>query len=166
MSDTAVQENAPAPAFSLASDTNATVDLASLRGSTVVLYFYPKDDTSGCTKEACEFRDLFPRFQGSNAIILGVSPDSVASHRKFKQKYNLPFTLLADEDHAVADAYGVWKEKSMYGKKYMGVERTTFIIDADGKVARIFPKVRVDGHAEEVAKAVREVAKVGKEGGG
>jgi peroxiredoxin Q/BCP len=119
-----------------------------------VLYFYPKDDTSGCTTEACELRDAFPRFTSANAVILGVSPDSVASHAKFKKKYALPFTLLADTDHAIADAYGVWKQKSMYGRKYMGVERTTFVIGADGRVARVFEKVKPAGHAADVAEAI------------
>jgi peroxiredoxin Q/BCP len=143
-----------APDFAVAADDGSTVSLAGLRGRPVVLYFYPKDDTSGCTTEACELRDAFPRFTSANAVILGVSPDSVASHVKFKKKYALPFTLLADTDHAIADAYGVWKQKSMYGRKYMGVERTTFVIGADGRVARVFEKVKPAGHAADVAEAI------------
>jgi len=143
-----------APDFTVLTDTNEPLTLSALRGTPVVLYFYPKDDTSGCTTEACEFRDLFPRFQGGKATVLGVSPDPVKSHVRFKEKYQLPFTLLADTEHAVAEAYGVWREKSMYGKKYMGVERTTFVIDRDGRIARVFEKVKPAGHAEEVAQAV------------
>jgi thioredoxin-dependent peroxiredoxin len=143
-----------APDFAVTADDGSTVSLAALRGRPVVLYFYPKDDTSGCTTEACELRDAFPRFTTANAVILGASPDSVASHQKFKKKYDLPFTLLADPDHALAESYGVWKQKSMYGRKYMGVERTTFVIDAAGRVARVFEKVKPAGHAAEVAAAV------------
>jgi peroxiredoxin Q/BCP len=147
--------NRVAPDFSLPADDGTTVRLKALRGQPVVLYFYPKDDTSGCTVEACEFRDLFPRFKKSKAVVLGVSPDPVKSHVKFKAKYDLPFTLLADEDHAVCEAYDVWKEKSMYGRKYMGVERSTFLIDAKGKLVRAWIKVTPKGHAEEVAEAVK-----------
>jgi peroxiredoxin Q/BCP len=123
----------------------------------VVLYFYPKDDTSGCTTEACEFRDLFPRFSAADAVVVGVSPDSAASHVKFKAKYGLPFTLVADTDHRVAEAYGVWAEKSMYGRRYMGVERTTVLVDRAGRVARVFAKVKPAGHAEAVAAALAEL---------
>jgi peroxiredoxin Q/BCP len=144
-----------APAISLPSDTGETVTLASLKGKTVIVYFYPKDDTSGCTTEACEFRDLFPRFSQHDAVVLGVSPDSVASHAKFKAKYELPFTLLADVDKVVCQAYGVWKEKSMYGRKYMGVERTTVVIDGKGVITHIFEKVKPKGHAQEVMGAMR-----------
>mgnify|MGYP002783543508 FL=1 len=144
----------PAPDFTLLTDTGDALSLASLKGRTVVLYFYPKDDTSGCTTEACEFRDLFPRFTNTNAVILGVSPDDVKSHQKFKSKYELPFTLLADTEHAVAEAYDVWKEKSMYGRKYMGVERTTFVIDGAGVLRHVFEKVKPAGHAEAVAAVV------------
>ena len=144
-----------APAFTLDTDTGAQLSLKDLKGRPVVLYFYPKDDTSGCTVEACEFRDTMPRFHKSKAVILGVSPDSVKSHQKFKTKYDLPFTLLADTDHAVAEKYGVWKEKSMYGRKYMGVARTTFIIDGAGKITKIFEKVTPKGHAQEVEAAVK-----------
>ena len=147
-----------APDFTLPADDGSSVSLKSLRGHTVVLYFYPKDDTTGCTRQACDFRDGFPRFKKSDAIILGVSPDSVKSHVKFKSKYKLPFTLLADTDHAVCEEYGVWKEKSMYGRKYMGVERSTFIIDAKGKLVREFRKVSADGHADMIAAALAELA--------
>ena len=147
-------EGEQAPEFTLESDEGKQVSLKSLRGAPVVLYFYPKDDTSGCTTEACEFRDLFPRFEAGGAVVLGVSPDDVKSHVKFKKKYGLPFTLLADTEKEVAQAYGVWKEKSMYGRKYMGVERTTFLIDAKGKVARVFEKVKPAGHAAEVQEAL------------
>ncbi len=143
-----------APDFTLPTDSGDELTLSSLRGRPVVLYFYPKDDTSGCTTEACEFRDLVPRFESSKAVILGVSPDSVASHKKFKAKYELTFPLIADVDKVACQAYGVWKEKSMYGKKYMGVERTTFLIDADGKIARVYAKVKPAGHAADVMEAV------------
>ncbi|MEI6740206.1 MAG: thioredoxin-dependent thiol peroxidase [Gemmatimonadaceae bacterium] len=143
-----------APDFSVLTDTGETLTLSSLRGTPVVLYFYPKDDTSGCTTEACEFRDLFPRFQQGKAVILGVSPDPVKSHAKFKAKYELPFTLLADTDQAICTAYGVWKEKSMYGRKYMGVERTTVLIDANGQIRQLFEKVKPAGHAAAVMAAL------------
>jgi len=154
-----------APAFTLDTDTGERLSLRDLKGKPVVLYFYPKDDTSGCTAEACEFRDAFPRFDKSKAVILGVSPDPVKSHQKFKAKYELPFTLLADTDHAVAEQYGVWKEKSMYGRKYMGVERTTFIIDAAGKMAKIFEKVKPQGHAAEVEAALATLPAAGARSG-
>ncbi len=144
----------PAPDFTLDTDAGTPLTLSSLRGQPVVLFFYPKDDTSGCTTEACEFRDSFPRFDASKAVVLGISPDPVKSHVKFKAKYELPFTLLADIDKVAAQAYDVWKEKSMYGKKYMGVERTTFLIDAKGVVAHVFEKVKPAGHAEEVMTAI------------
>lgn len=144
-----------APDFTVLTDTGETLTLSDLQGKPVVLYFYPKDDTSGCTTEACEFRDLFPRFKRDKAVVLGVSPDSVASHAKFKTKYELPFILLADTEKAISQAYGVWKEKSMYGRKYMGVERTTFIIDAAGRIAQVFAKVKPAGHAEEVMAALK-----------
>ncbi len=143
-----------APDFTLPTDTGDDLTLSSLRGQPVVLYFYPKDDTSGCTTQACEFRDMFPRFDTSNAVILGVSPDPVKSHQKFKAKYELPFTLIADTEKVACQAYDVWKEKSMYGRKYMGVERTTFIIDASGHIAHIFEKVKPAGHAEKVMEIV------------
>ena len=144
-----------APDFTVLTDTGETLTLSDLQGKPVVLYFYPKDDTSGCTTEACEFRDLFPRFKRDKAVVLGVSPDPVASHAKFKTKYELPFILLADTEKVISQAYGVWKEKSMYGRKYMGVERTTFIIDAAGRIAQVFAKVKPAGHAEEVMAALK-----------
>ncbi len=143
-----------APDFTLPTDTGDDLTLSSLRGRPVVLYFYPKDDTPGCTTESCEFRDLTPRFDGSKAVIIGVSPDSVTSHQKFKAKFELPFTLIADTDKVASIAYDVWKEKSMYGKKYMGVERTTFVIDKDGRISHVFAKVKPAGHAAEVMEAV------------
>lgn len=149
-----VSEGKSAPAFTLDTDSGETLSLKDLKGRPVVLYFYPKDDTPGCTVEACEFRDAFPRFKGSKAVILGISPDSVKSHQKFKVKFDLPFTLLADEDHAIAEKYGVWQKKSMYGRTYMGIARTTFVIDQDGKVAKVFEKVKPKGHAEEVEQAI------------
>ncbi len=143
-----------APDFSLLTDDGSQLTLRSLRGRAVVLYFYPKDDTSSCTVEACEFRDAFPTFDTSMAVILGISPDSVKSHAKFKSKYDLPFTLLADTEQTVATRYDVWKQKSMYGKKYMGVIRTTFIIDAKGKLRKVFTNVKSAGHAAEVIAAI------------
>lgn len=148
----------PAPPFTLATDSGAQLSLADLRGSTGVLYFYPKDDTGGCTKEACGFRELFPRFTRDKAVILGISPDSVQSHRKFKEKYGLPFTLLADEGHEVAERYGLWVEKTLYGRKYMGVARTTYIIGPEGTIRRIFEKVKPEGHAAEVEAALKSGA--------
>jgi peroxiredoxin Q/BCP len=145
-----VEEGTPAPDFELPSDEGETVKLSALRGKPVVLYFYPKDDTPGCTTEACEFRDAYDRFREQGVEILGVSPDTEASHQKFKSKYELPFTLLADPDHEVAEAYGVWKEKRNYGKTYHGVERSTFVIDAEGKVARAMRGIRPAGHAAQV----------------
>ena len=149
-----LRENDPAPPFELPGDDGTNISLKKLAGRPVVLYFYPKDDTSGCTVEACEFRDAFPRFEGAGATILGVSPDDIPSHRSFKRKFELPFTLLADTRHEVAERYGVWKEKSLYGRTYMGVERTTFLIDAGGRIARIFESVNPEGHADEVAAAI------------
>ena len=149
-----VAEGNPAPDFSLTSDAGEIVSLASLRGKPVVLYFYPKDDTPGCTTQACGIRDSWGAFEQSGAVVLGVSPDSESSHVKFKQKFDLPFTLLADPDHATAEAYGVWVEKSMVGKKYMGVERSTFVIDADGNVVKVMRKVKPGTHAEEVLAAL------------
>lgn len=143
-----------APDFTALTDAGEKLKLSSLKGRKVVLYFYPKADTPGCAKEACGFRDEMPGFAGADAVILGVSPDPVRAVAKFKQKYSLPFTLLADEDHAVAEKYGVWVEKSMYGKTYMGVARTTCIINAEGKIAAIFPKVKVEGHSAEVLAAL------------
>lgn len=147
----------PAPDFTLLDQNGEETTLSKLKGSPVVLYFYPKDNTSGCTKQACGFRDDHAAFENIGARILGVSPDPVASHAKFAGKHELPFTLLADPEKTVCQAYGVWKEKSMYGRKYMGVERTTFLIDAQGIVRQIFPKVKVTGHVEAVLKAVEEL---------
>jgi peroxiredoxin Q/BCP len=151
-----LKPGAVAPDFSLAADDGKAVALKDLRGKPVVLYFYPKDDTPGCTKEACQFRDSWKDVQQTGAVVLGVSPDSVTSHQKFKQKYSLPFPLLADVDHQVASAYGAWGEKSMYGKKYQGILRTTYLIDRTGRIARVFENVKPEGHAAEVVAALRE----------
>ena len=142
-----------APNFSLPADNGGKASLKPLKGKAVVLYFYPKDDTPGCTAEACAFRDALPDFSKVKAAIIGISRDSVASHAKFKTKFGLSFPLASDEDGKVCQAYGVWVEKSMYGKKYMGIERSTFLIDAKGVVRNVWRKVKVDGHAEEVLKA-------------
>jgi peroxiredoxin Q/BCP len=150
-----VNEQEQAPDFTVKTDEGKDLRLSSLRGQPVVLYFYPKDDTPGCTIEACELRDAFPRFKKSKAVILGVSPDDVASHQKFKHKFDLPFTLLADTDHKIAEQYGVWVEKSMYGKDYWGVQRATFVIDSKGTVAKVFPKVKPQGHAAEVEAEIK-----------
>jgi len=147
-----LKEGSKAPSFELMSDEGKKVSLKDFAGKKVVLYFYPKDDTPGCTKEACSFSENDKRLQKAGAIVIGISADSVASHQKFKGKYKLGFPLLSDPDKEVIQKYGVWKEKSMYGKKYMGIERTTFIIDEQGKIAHIFPKVKVEGHTEEVLK--------------
>ena len=146
----------PAPPFTLPSDQGGTVELEALRGRPVVLYFYPKDDTTGCTTQACDFRDNWREVERRGAVVLGVSPDGLRSHAKFRKKYRLPFPLLADEDHAVANAYGAWGEKSLFGHRYHGILRTTFIIDADGRIARVFPRVRPKGHAAEVLAALDE----------
>jgi peroxiredoxin Q/BCP len=145
-----------APAFSLPDQAGTTHSLADYAGQPVVVYFYPKDDTPGCTKEACYFRDLSAEFAKKDAVILGVSPDSVESHVKFRDKFGLPFPLLADPGAEIATRYGVWKERSMYGKKFMGVERTTFVIGKDGTIRKVFPKVSVEGHADEVLAALDE----------
>ncbi len=149
-----IAEGAVAPEIESVDEHGKAFVLSSLRGKNVVLYFYPKADTPGCTKEACAFRDERAKFTRRDTAIVGVSPDTSAAQLKFKQKFDLPFTLLADKDHAAAEAYGVWKEKSMYGKKYMGIERTTFVIGKDGRIRKIFPKVKVEGHAEEVLAAL------------
>lgn len=149
-----LQEGQPAPDFTLRDSAGNAISLADFRGSKVVLYFYPKDDTPGCTKEACDFRDAYSKITDLGAVVLGVSPDDTASHAKFAGKYGLPFTLLADPEGKTAAAYGVWKEKSSYGRTYMGVERTTFIIDEEGRVRKIFPRVKVDGHVDEVLAAL------------
>ncbi len=146
-----------APAFTLNDSNGKKISLSSFKGKNIVLYFYPKDMTSGCTREACDFRDSFPDFKKVKAEVIGISTDSESSHQKFAARYDLPFILLSDEKKEVVEKYGVWKEKSMYGKKYMGIERTTFIIDGSGKIKFVFPKVKVDGHADEVLKALREI---------
>ena len=143
-----IDRGSTAPDFTLASDEGGEVTLSALRGRKVVLYFYPKDDTPGCTIQACDFRDAAPSFGRLDATVLGVSPDSIESHGQFRKKFGLNFPLLADEDHAVSEAYGVWKERSMYGRKFMGVERSTFLIDEEGCVAGVWRKVKPKGHAE------------------
>lgn len=139
-----------APAFTLPSDSGKTVSLKDFKGKVVVLYFYPKDLTPGCTQESCDFRDAWQTLKKKGVVVLGLSKDSVKSHQKFRDTHDLPFPLLADEDTEICQAYGVWKEKSLYGRKYMGIERVTFIIDAAGKIAMIYPKVKVKGHVQEV----------------
>ena len=146
-----------APDFTAATDGGATLGLKSLAGKKVVLYFYPKDDTPGCTKEACGFRDNLPDFSGLDAEIVGVSKDSAAKHDKFKAKYELPFTLVADEDGAICEAYGTWIEKSMYGRKYMGIDRATFLIDQEGVIRQVWRKVKVKGHVEAVLAATADL---------
>jgi thioredoxin-dependent peroxiredoxin len=153
-----IEEGQAAPEFELPTDRGDTVSLRSLRGKPVVLYFYPKDDTPGCAAQACGIRDAWGEFERAGAVVLGVSPDDETSHAKFRDKYELPFPLLADTDHSVADAYGVWGEKRMYGKTYMGIERSTFVIDADGTVARVFRKVKPDTHADDVLAALAPAA--------
>ena len=149
-----IEEGATAPDFTLKSDRGEDVRLSDLRGKPVVLYFYPQDDTPGCTKEACAYRDRSSDLQATGAVVLGVSPDDVASHGKFRDKYSLNFPLLADTGHKIADTYGAWREKNMYGKKSMGIQRSTFLIDAEGKVRKVWKKVSVDGHDEAVLKAL------------
>jgi peroxiredoxin Q/BCP len=149
-----VEEGQPAPDFELASDAGERVTLSDLRGHPVVLYFYPKDDTPGCTTQACGIRDAYDAFREKGAVVLGVSPDDEASHVRFKEKYHLPFKLLADPEHRVAEEYGVWKERNMYGKKSMGIERSTFVIDADGHVAKAMRRVNPELHASEVLEAL------------
>jgi peroxiredoxin Q/BCP len=149
-----IEEGKPAPDFELATDMGERVKLSDYRGRPVVLYFYPKDDTPGCTVEACGFRDAHTAFEKRGAVILGVSPDDEASHVKFKQKYSLPFPLLADPEHRVAEQYGVWGEKKFAGKTYLGVNRTTFVIDGAGNVAKVMKNVKPDGHPEQVLAAL------------
>ena len=149
-----IEEGATAPDFTLKSDKGQDVRLSELRGKPVVLYFYPKDDTPGCTKEACAFRDRSADLKKAGAVVLGVSPDDVASHGQFRDKYSLNFPLLADTGHKIADAYGAWREKNMYGKKSMGIQRSTFLIDPAGKVRKIWKRVNVDGHDEAVLAAL------------
>ena len=149
-----INEGDQAPDFTLHSDAGTDVTLSSLRGRPVVLYFYPKDDTPGCTTQACGIRDAYGEFERAGAVVLGISPDDERSHTKFKDKYGLPFALLADTDHAVAEQYGVWGEKSYAGKKYMGVKRSTFVIGADGNVARVMHAVKPATHADDVLAAL------------
>jgi peroxiredoxin Q/BCP len=147
-----------APAFTLTDANGKQVSLKDFKGKDVVVYFYPKDDTPGCTREACGFRDAKAKFAKHKAVVLGVSPDSPASHEKFRAKYKLPFTLLADEGHKVAEKYGAWREKNMYGKKSMGIVRSTFVIDAAGTVAKVFKAVKVDGHDEQVLAVLKTLS--------
>ena len=149
-----VEEGERAPDFSLVSDSGAAVALSSFRGRPVVLYFYPKDDTPGCTTQACGIRDVYSEFSDRGAVVLAVSPDDEASHVRFKEKYSLPFTLLADPEHEVAEEYGVWKERNLYGKKSMGIERSTFVIDAGGNVSKVMRRVKPDTHAADVLAAL------------
>ncbi len=152
-----IEAGKKAPAFSLKNQDGNTVKLSDYAGRPVVLYFYPKDDTPGCTTEACDFRDQHKALEKAGAVVIGVSPDNEARHAKFTAKHKLPFTLLADVEHAVAEKYGAWGEKSLYGKKFMGIIRSTFLIGADGKVAKVWPKVKVAGHVDEVLAAVKEL---------
>jgi peroxiredoxin Q/BCP len=149
-----VEEGSPAPDFTLTSDSGERVRLSQFRGQPVVLYFYPRDDTPGCTAQACGIRDSYDDFEQRGAVVLGVSPDEESSHVKFKQKYGLPFTLLADPEHEVAEQYGVWGERKYMGKTYMGVERSTFLIDEDGRIAKVMRRVKPDTHAELVLEAL------------
>ena len=151
-----IEAGTPAPEFELNADDGSTVTLAGLRGRRVVLYFYPRDDTPGCTAQACGIRDQWQAFRGVDAVVLGVSPDDEASHRTFKEKYGLPFTLLSDEDHAVSERYGVWVERTNYGKTYMGIKRSTFVIDEDGTVRSAMYGVKPDTHAERVLAALAD----------
>jgi len=152
------QEGSVAPKFTATAHDGSTVWLSALKGQPVVLYFYPKDDTPGCTVEACGFRDAHAALARHKAVVLGVSPDSAKKHVKFREKYGLPFTLLVDESHAVAEAYGAWREKSMYGRKYMGIARSTFVIDASGRIAKVFTSVKPKGHEQEVLSALAALA--------
>lgn len=147
-----------APDFALLNDQDEEVTLSSFRGRPVVLFFYPKDDTPGCTVEACSFRDALPRFGELNAVVLGISPDTPRKHRNFKKKFDLPYTLLSDTDHKIADAWGLWVEKTFWGRKYWGVARTTFVIDKKGRIAKVFEQVKPEDHAVEVAEAVAALA--------
>lgn len=153
-----IEEGAKAPAFTLKADDGSKVKLSDLKGQPVVIYFYPKDDTPGCTKEACAFRDRSDELSDLGAKVFGVSTDSVESHVKFKQKYQLNFPLLSDPEHAMAEKYGAWREKNMYGKKSMGIQRSTYLIDAEGKVVKVWKKVSVDGHDQQVIDALKELA--------
>ena len=155
------QTGHPAPDFQLQDQNGNDVKLSRLRGKSVVLYFYPKDDTPGCTQEACDFRDEHSALEAAGAVVLGVSPDDTKSHQKFATKFSLPFPLLADTEHKVCDAYGVWGEKSLYGRKFLGVTRATFLIDTGGKVARVWPKVKVQGHVQEILQVLEGGAEAG-----
>ena len=146
----ALKVGAKAPGFTLSTDEGKKISLSGLRGKKVILYFYPRDNTPGCTREACAFRDNLAQIKEQGAVVLGVSTDSVPSHKGFKQKYALNFPLLSDSEKKMSNAYGVWKQKSLYGRKYMGLDRSTFLIDEQGKISKIFPKVQVDGHLDEV----------------
>jgi peroxiredoxin Q/BCP len=148
------EEGKAAPAFNLKDHEGNAVALKDLKGSWVVLYFYPKDDTPGCTREACDFRDEHTKLKKAGAVVLGVSPDDETRHQKFVKKYNLPFPLLVDPEHKVSEKYGAWGEKSLYGRKFMGITRSTVLIDPNGKVAKVWPKVKVDGHVEQVKEAI------------
>lgn len=152
-----LEEGTKAPAFTAVSDNGKKVKLSDFKGKPVVLYFYPKDDTPGCTKEACAFRDKSADWQALDAVVLGVSCDDVQSHAKFRDKYQLNFPLLVDEEHKIAELYGAWREKNMYGKKSMGVQRSTYLIDAQGKVAKVWKRVSVDGHDEQVLEALKSL---------
>ena len=148
-----------APPFSLQNEKGQVISLKSLLGKKVILYFYPKDDTPGCTQESCDFKDHFGRFKKLSVLVFGVSRDSVKSHAKFQEKHEFPFSLLSDETGVTTERYGVWKEKSMYGRKYMGIERSTFLIDEKGRILKVYPKVKVGGHVEQVLEALLEVTK-------
>jgi peroxiredoxin Q/BCP len=152
-----IEAGEKAPAFTLTADDGSKVRLSDLKGGPVVVYFYPRDDTPGCTREACAFRDQKAGLKKLGATVLGISTDSTASHEKFRDKYELNFPLLSDPEHAVAEKYGAWREKNMYGKKSMGIQRSTFLIDADGKVAKVWKAVKVDGHDEQVVAALKEL---------
>lgn len=155
MSDKTLKAGDPAPDFNLPSTSGENISLESLRNKNVVLYFYPKDDTPGCTRESCDFRDSEKKFKKAGAVILGISNDPIESHHKFAKKYFLPFSLLSDTDHKISEAYGVYKEKSMYGRKYWGIERSTFIIGPDGKLKAIFRKVKIENHIDEVLRELK-----------
>jgi peroxiredoxin Q/BCP len=157
-----IEASEKAPAFTLTADDGKKVRLSDLKGGPVVVYFYPRDDTPGCTREACAFRDQKAGLKKLGATVLGISTDSTASHEKFRDKYELNFPLLSDPEHAVAEKYGAWREKNMYGKKSMGIQRSTFLIDADGKVAKVWKAVKVDGHDEQVVAALQALTGGGK----
>ena len=152
-----IEPGKKAPAFTLKDDSGDKVKLSDMKGDPVVLYFYPRDDTPGCTKEACAFRDRYDEIKALGVRLLGISADDAASHTKFREKYELPFPLLVDASHAVSEKYGAWREKNMYGKKSMGIQRSTYLIDAEGKVAKVWKRVKVDGHDQQVIDAVGEL---------